>query len=400
MKLLFVHESKLKEDKSGNLYTGGSYSKESWDRYLAISSNFSTILRKEKNIYETEYAKQKFQFFDKDRINFIRIPDLSTSIMSSLNVKKREIKNRVIKEAVLNHDCVIARLPSSSGLAAIKLARKHNKPYLIELVGCPWDAFWNHSWKGKLVAPFMWHATKKTVKNAPYVLYVTNKFLQNRYPTNGHSTNCSNVALTEFDDIVLEKRLKRIQSMHSTNEVVIGTVAAVNVRYKGQQYVIEALGKLKREGITYFEYQLVGSGDQTFLKKVAEKHDVVDKVKFLGSMPHTKVFEWLETIDIYAQPSRQEGLPRALIEAMSKAVPAFGAKTAGIPELLEPEFIFTNTRKNIDEICKMLKSFNKQSMLIQAKRNYEESKKYDRSIIEKRRGDFFLKFAESKDFNS
>ena len=109
-------------------------------------------------------------------------------------------------------------------------------------------------------------------------------------------------------------------------------------------------------------------------------------------MPHKKVFDWLETIDIYAQPSRQEGLPRALIEAMSRAVPAFGARTAGIPELLDDKFIFSNTRTNIDELIEILKSFDKATMTVQAKRNYEESKKYDKEVIEERRRNFFEDF--------
>ena len=184
--------------------------------------------------------------------------------------------------------------------------------------------------------------------------------------------------------------------MQKNCKVVIGTTAAVDVRYKGQQYIIQALGELKKQGITNYEYQLVGGGDQAHLKSIAEKYNVTEQVKFLGAMPHNKVFKWLETIDIYTQPSRQEGLPRALIEAMSRAVPAFGARTAGILELLDNEFIFSNTRKNIDEIIDILKSFDIETMRVQAKRNYEESKKYDKDTIEERRRKFFEEFKKER----
>lgn len=263
------------------------------------------------------------------------------------------------------------------------------------MVSCYWDALWNHSLKGKVIAPYSFLKSKKIIREASHVVYVTNEFLQNRYPTNGKHTNCSNVALTEFDDKVLDRRLNKIESMQNNEKIVIGTTAAVNVRYKGQQYIIQALGELKKQGIDHFEYQLVGGGNQAFLKSVSEKYDVLDQIKFLGTMPHNKVFEWLETIDIYTQPSRQEGLPRALIEAMSKAVPAFGARTAGIPELLENQFIFSNTRKNIDEIIEILKSFDKETMINQSKRNFEESKKYDKNVIEERRREFFEEFRNS-----
>src|SRR5690625_7634894 len=109
---------------------------------------------------------------------------------------------------------------------------------------------------------------------------------------------------------------------------------------------------------------------------MAKRYDVVDQVKFLGPMLHNEVFDWLETIDIYVQPSRQEGLPRALIEAMNRGLPAFGANTAGIPELLESDFIFSNTRGNIKEMCSILLGFTKEKMFLQAKWNFDESKRY------------------------
>ena len=59
-----------------------------------------------------------------------------------------------------------------------------------------------------------------------------------------------------------------------------------------------------------------------------------------------------------------------------------------MPELLEPKFIFSNTSKNIEEIIEILKSFDQEVMLEQAKRNYEESKKYEKKEIEELRRRF------------
>ena len=129
---------------------------------------------------------------------------------------------------------------------------------------------WNHSWKGKLVAPFMWYVTKKMVKNAPYVLYVTNDFLQRRYPSTGRTINCSNVALPTLDESVLDARLQKIKQMTKNKPVVIGTTAAVDVRYKGQEYVIQAIAELNKQGYNY-EYRLVG-GDKARLQSIAEKY--------------------------------------------------------------------------------------------------------------------------------
>ena len=81
---------------------------------------------------------------------------------------------------------------------------------------------------------------------------------------------------------------------------------------------------------------------------------------------------------------------------MSRGLPSFGAYTGGIPELLSEEFIFSNSYKNIDEICTILKKFDKESMHNQARINFGTSKLYAKEIIEKRRQDFFCLFVKSK----
>lgn len=390
MKLLFVHETKIKEDKNGTLYTDGSYNQEVWNRYLSITSNLSIIARKGLCIYEVDDAEKRFNYFDKERINFIEVPNFTSSIIEYLDIRKRIKSNNIIKDAVLKSECIIARLPSTYGNVAIKFARKFNKPYLVEVVGCPWDALWNHSSKGKILAFPSWIAMKKSLINAPYAIYVTSEFLQKRYPTKGKSINCSDIVLTKFNDKVLEARLDKICNIKQNNKMVIGTTAAVNVRYKGQQYVIQALGKLKKQGITNFEYQIVGGGDQAYLKSIVERCDVIEQVKFLGATPHDKVVQWLDNIDLYIQPSMQEGLPRALIEALSRGLPSIGSDAGGIPELVSPEFVFK--RKDVNDLEDIIKKMTKDTMLNEAKKNFEKAKEFDRALLDMKRNDFYRKF--------
>ncbi len=299
---------------------------------------------------------------------------------------------KTISSVLEKVDGAIIRLPSMIGDIAVELCYKNNIPFLVELVGCTWDSLWNHSVKGKIMALPRLISTKKAVKKSPYVLYVTQNFLQNRYPTNGKSIGCSDVDIQNMSEEIFNKRVKHIES-HS-GRLKIGTLAAVNVRYKGQQYVIEAIGKLKKQGIDNFEYHIAGNGDQSYLRSVAEKNNVSDRVFFTGGIPHEKVFDWLDSIDIYVQPSRTEGLPRAMAEAMSRALPVFGANTGGIPELTEPEYIFSNSRNNINEICKILKSYMSESMRAQAKRSFEKAQEYSSIVLNQIREDFYRDFIE------
>ncbi len=301
--------------------------------------------------------------------------------------------HKQLEEKIKESDLVVIRVPSIVAYVAANIAKKERKTYYAEVIGCAWDAYWNHSIKGKIMAPYMTLKMKEVVLDTPYVVYVTNEFLQKRYPTKGKGIALSDVALNSLDDSVLEKRLSHIDN--NDKKLTLGTTAAIDVKYKGQQYIIKALGELKKKGITNFKYEVVGNGDQTYLKKQIEENDVADLVTLKGGLPHDQVFEWLDSIDLYVQPSRQEGLPRALIEAMSRALPAFGARTGGIPELIDDKFIFSNTNKNIKEICDILMSFDKETLKEQAIKNFNTSKEYEKEVLNKRRNEFFTEFKNS-----
>lgn len=384
MKVLFVHDFRAYIHYK-NVYTTNLSYDIFKSRYLNV---FDEIVICNRCFNVSEELNDKMVLANGDGVNFLgNIPFFKgPDVFLNRKVKK------VIKEEVSRNDVVIIRLDSFLGIMAINECKKQNKPYLIELVGCAWDSFWNHGLYGKVLAPFLYMKTKREVWNAKYVIYVTNKFLQGRYPTKGLNTNCSNVNLEKLDVHFLENRINKIKN-RCGKKIVIGTVAALNVKYKGQQYIIQALSRLKELGIQNFEYQLIGGGDKAYLESVAKKYNVMDSVKFIGPVEHAKVFRWMDEIDIYAQPSRQEGLPRALIEAMSRALPCLGANTAGIPELIDEKYIFSNSSNNIKEICSILiRMLDKEQCLIQARRNFKEAKVYERELIDRRRKEFLERF--------
>ncbi|MGL5382827.1 MAG: glycosyltransferase [Culicoidibacterales bacterium] len=382
MKLLFAHDHIFYKFEEKVYSTGGLSAKmlekytNSFDKVTVISRQKSTIDVSKLTLASTE------------RVEFVKIPDFKSPKKYISNIVSAKIK---IKNEVKNVDYVIARLPSSIGNLAIKYAIQYQKPYLIEVVSCPWDAYWNRSLVGKLIAPFAYYSMKNRVYHSKYTIYVTNEFLQKRYPTVGQYTNCSNVSLTDFDESILERRIVKIKNK-STDKVVMGTVGAIDVSHKGQEYVIKLLSKLKKEGREDIHYQLVGGGSKQRLEALVRKYNVENQVFFLGTLPHNEIFEWLETIDLYIQPSKQEGLPRALIEAMSKAVPSIGANVAGIPELLSEQYIFNHGKNYITEIENIIKKTDGRNMIEQARLNFNISKEYEKEIIEERRNLFFGKF--------
>jgi glycosyltransferase involved in cell wall biosynthesis len=297
-------------------------------------------------------------------------------------------------EIVRNCDGVIGRA-SALGNMAIASAKKLGKPYVREVVGCSFEALWYHgSWLGKLYAPYSFLRARRLTREAPYVVYVTESFLQKRYPTRGKWINCSDVELDDFDDKILERRLRRIDSKTDGEPLILGTIGAVHVRYKGQEGVIRALAKLRQIGLDGFRYEIVGGGDQSYLRKIARKYGVADQVDFLGRITRKEVFQWLDKIDLYIQPSKTEGLPRALIEAMSRGLPCLGTRVGGIPELLTDECLFSR-RKTAQALVARLSGLSKDWMKQQAKRNFMESQEYAREAFETRRREFLEQFVSS-----
>ena len=385
--LIFCYDGPLKKDKKEEYY-GSALNDEMLKIYEHIANNIKVAVRI-KSIKNDKEKKRSLKI-TKDKYKIIECPNISS--LNGLLFKKNECRI-ILEKEIENTDYVIARLPSMIGGLSIDIARKLNKPYFIELVGCPWDALWNHSIKGKLFAPIMTLNTKRLVKNAPFVLYVTESFLQKRYPTKGKSIGCSDVILKETNDNTFEKRKKYILENQYDKKKIIATVAAIDVKYKGQKYVIKAINKLRKHGLDNYEYWIIGGGDKSYLEKFVKKYKLEDNVKFLGSLPHDEIFNKLKKVDIYIQPSKTEGLPRALLEAMSMGCLCIGTNVGGIPELLDKNYIVRSS--NVNDIVEKIKAITIEQQLKQSKVNFEKSKKYEKSTLEEKRNKFYDEFINS-----
>ena len=390
MDMVFVYEDKIAQDEEGNYYTGSAFSQEVFDRYLQHFDHITLLMRKADVDPNDTETLSRMNRISNEKIDVVILPNTSASLLSYINPRVHsDFKQKVLNE--LKYDrAVVIRAPSTSGTIAADYCQTHGVPFLVEAVGCPWDSLWNHSLKGKMLAPGMWKDFRRTMRNADYAVYVTSKFLQNRYPTNGKAAAISDVELQPLDDAILEKRLKKIQKHKGT--IKVATAAAVNAAYKGQQFVIEALAMLKAQGNSDYEYHLAGGGEPSMLKDLAVHLGVENQVIFEGSIPHNDMFTWLDEMDLYIQPSLQEGLPRAVVEAMSRALPALGARTGGIPELLGEECIFP--RKNVDAIAEKLRQMSIDQMISMAKHNFLHAKQFQKELLEKKRFEFYSAFAE------
>lgn len=377
MKAAFIFDTVLALDDKQN-YWGMTLNNDFFkDRYLIMFDSIVVVTR----------VKDKYLVKGAEGYRMVNGENIYVSPINEYNkipdaiFKKGKIISK-LKKIITEVDKVIIRMPSVLGIFASEICRKQKKDYIIEMVACPWDGYKNHTNNfGKIIAPYMYLKTKKCIQKAPKVLYVTNVFLQKRYPTKGKQCACSDVVLREMETEILNKRIENLKGK-DFKSLKLCTIANVGMKYKGHKYVFEALSKLKKLGKNY-KYYLIGNGDQSYLKKYAQKLKIEDNIFFLGSLPHNEVFNKLEEMDIYIQPSLQEGLPRALIEAMSVGMPAIGSDVGGIPELIDKKMIFK--RKKVRDLIKLLNILNEEIMIENAEKNFNEAKRYlSKNLNEKR----------------
>jgi colanic acid/amylovoran biosynthesis glycosyltransferase len=122
----------------------------------------------------------------------------------------------------------------------------------------------------------------------------------------------------------------------------IACIATIH-EVKGQDYLVEACRRLCDDGLDV-RCRLVGDGPglQSLKRRVAAE-GMQARVHFEGRLTRPQVIELLSEIDVLAAPSvptrtgKREGIPVALMEAMSAGVPVVASAISGIPELVRDE---------------------------------------------------------------
>ncbi len=112
---------------------------------------------------------------------------------------------------------------------------------------------------------------------------------------------------------------------------LIGTVARLQPE-KGVDVLIDAVPEIARErpGAVCL---VIGYGDEEArLRARAEAREAAGRVRFLGARRDVPAL--LKALDCYALPSRREGLPMAVLEAMAAGCPIVATRVGGVPSAL------------------------------------------------------------------
>ena len=250
-----------------------------------------------------------------------------------------------VHRAVAESDYFILRVPGLVGRLAWQELTRAKKTYAVEVMGDPWDAFG----PGTMPSPFRpayrhiaSRNTKTICRGAVAALYWNGSVLPRRYPTgNGSYVAVSPSLVTSngfASDELMVKRSRRIAALKlSPNSgggeetVSVGFVGSLAQLYKGPDTLLRAISLCPRD--LNLKAVLVGEGRyRRTMELLANQLSISQKVSFLGQLKSgSGVFDFLDSIDLFVMPSRAEGFPRALYEAMSRGVPLHCLKRRGNP---------------------------------------------------------------------
>ncbi|GLG06122.1 glycosyltransferase family 4 protein [Sellimonas catena] len=153
------------------------------------------------------------------------------------------------------------------------------------------------------------------------------------------------INIKKFQDIKIDRERKRRELGIKTEDTVLISVGELN-KNKNHEVIIKALAKLQRPDI---QYLLVGKGSlKEYLAEMAKNLGVGEQVHFLGF--RNDVAELYKTADIFVFPSKREGLPVALMEAMTCGIASIASGVRGNTDLIKNEFngILTSPNRSED----------------------------------------------------
>lgn len=276
------------------------------------------------------------------------------------------------------------------------LLQKWGRPYAVEVVGDPYLSMSPACIDHPLIRVFRALSTqllKRQCAGACAAAYVTSAALQRRYPpvsANFH-THYSSIRLKPEAYVQRPKEFAPVAGRPAR----IVSVGGMNTLYKAPDNLLCAVARLGKMGVPV-KATLVGGGRRLEdMSGLARRLGIANRVRFLGHAARwEQIRAQLDAADLFVLPSRQEGLPRAMIEAMSRALPCIGSTVGGIPELLPPEDTVPPNAPEIlaQRIAEVVR--DPERMRAMSARNLEKSREHREDVLRARRVAFYTHVKE------
>lgn len=393
MKLLVVADGHYYIDKDKNVFVESVFDYSFYARYLSAFEDVFAIVRAE----NVESAPKGCKKASGPNVHFLPIPPSKGIKQYALNYFENQ---KLIKEYVKDFECAIFRIPGVVANTVMPIFAKTGKPYAIEVVVDPWEYFAKGTVQG-ITRPFVqrgWtQSLKRACMSANGVAYVTQHYLQEKYPCRAIVNPGESYFTGSYSSVELpDDKFGFSKEYQKKEKYIISHVANAFTGYgKGHITLMKASKEVLERGYD-IDVWFVGDGPlRGEFENKAKELGIADHIKFLGRMPSgDAVRERIKESDLFVFPTRAEGLPRVILEAMAEGIPAISSPVCGIPEILPKECLvdYDDYKGYAEVIIRML---DDPGLMTECSiRNLEESRKYKSSILNAKRREFYIKLKE------
>jgi glycosyltransferase involved in cell wall biosynthesis len=398
MRLVVTSEFRFSLAPDGSVWTKVCYDYSFWQRYLTVFDSVRIAAR----VNPDPEIDERYKMVSGPQVDFWRLPFY---VGPGQFLRRRDAVRESLLSALKQGDALLCRVGSLLADELLPTLWKTGRPYGLEVVGDPYEAMGPGAIRHPLRPLFRAWATrslKRQCSRAVAVAYVTREALQRRYPCPAHSVSISDVGQLDFmaqpkvfttsyssvscDDTDFVSEARHFGSRQRPRILFVGSFAQM---YKGPDVLIRAIKRLIPEIIP--TVVMVGDGKyRAEMEALAGRLGISQHVEFLGELSSGKaVREQLDQATLFVMPSRTEGLPRAMIEAMTRALPCIGSRVGGIPELLhENDLVDAGDVIGLaNKIKQVVTSPDRLSEM--SKRNLGRANEYRPIVLDERRIQFY-----------
>lgn len=399
MKLCVTLEHRFLQTPDKKIWTITQCAYDFFREYLEIFDSVRVISR----VFPVSQAEPNFLPVEGPGVEFYAMPSYKGPfgfLTQFVNVRERA------RHAVPEGSAVILRVHGQVANSVEHWLTRRGIPYGLEVTADPYDVL-SPAANSHPVAPiarrYFTRRLQRQCQRAVAVSYVTQTYLQNRYPPalghrptdqlSGGTDHDTRQCVMAVSDVNLSPQSFVSQPRNSLHDpsclrvVFVGTLESL---YKGPDVLLDAVGICKAQG-TPVRVRFIGIGARMpALQKRCSHLGIEAQVEFVGSVTAGEpVRRELDQADLFVLPSRAEGVPRAMLEAMARGLPCIGSTVGGIPELLHQEDLVSPD--NPAALAKALTEvFSKPERIERmSRRNLQRAQSYSAALLSERRRRFF-----------
>ncbi len=269
------------------------------------------------------------------------LPSVGAFAFARILSKVREM------QASGNLDLIHAHGALPCGHAAMLLSSELGVPYVITVHGL--DAFSTEQVKGR-AGEWCRRISQRVYQSARRVICISERVREEVLNGTGSRSRTSVV----YNGVDPELFSPRNQPANSETILSVGNLIPI----KEHATLIKAFAEL---AATYpkLKLDIIGTGPElSRLQQLANQSSVGTRVNFLGRRSRVDVARAMQECEIFALPSRFEGLGCVYLEAMACGKPAIGCRGQGIAEVIQQGhngfLVGSDNEKELTLVLKML----------------------------------------------